>query len=79
MSIVQSFPLFSIVLGLLCAIGCFVVPKQWGRRMTLLLLLASCVMQGWVLRFCYVNQTSYAYMMGWRGCWSRVWGCCSAW
>lgn len=64
MSIVQSFPLFSIVLGLLCAIGCFVAPKQWGRRMTLLLLLVSCVMQGWVLWFCYVNQMSYAYMMG---------------
>ena len=64
MSIVQSFPLFSIVLGLLCAIGCFVAPKQWGRRMTLLLLLVSCVMQGCVLRFCYVNQTSYAYLMG---------------
>ena len=64
MSLVQSFPLFSIVLGLLCAVVCFVTPKQWGRRITLALLLASCVMQGWVLRFCYGNQAGYTYQLG---------------
>lgn len=64
MSIVQSFPLFSIALGLLCAIGCFVAPRAWGRRITLTLLAVSCVLQGCVLRYCYVNQTDFAYWMG---------------
>ena len=64
MSFVQNFPFFSIVLCLICAVVSFVVPRQWGRRLSITLLLVNCALHASVLQFCYSHQISYRYMMG---------------
>ena len=86
MSFVQNFPLFTIILSLVCAVISFAANDRWARGLTLFLLSASICMQAALLVFCAVNGTSYSYMMGhypapWAtrspwGCWSPSWPCC---
>ena len=87
MSFVQNFPLFTIILSLVCAVISFAANDRWARGLTLFLLSVSVCMQAALLVFCAVNGTSYSYMMGslprpvgatrspW-GCWSPSWPCC---
>ena len=85
MSFVQNFPLFTIILSLVCAVISFAANDRWARGLTLFLLSVSICMQAALLVFCAVNGTSYSYMMGtpprgatrspW-GCWSPSWPCC---
>lgn len=64
MSFVQNFPLFTIILSLVCAVISFAANDRWARGLTLFLLSASICMQAALLVFCAVNGTSYSYMMG---------------
>ena len=64
MSFVQNFPLFAIILSLVCAVISFAANDRWARRLTLFLLSVSVCMQAALLVFCAVNGTSYSYMMG---------------
>ena len=64
MSFVQNFPLFTIILSLVCAVISFAANDRWARGLTLFLLSVSICMQAALLVFCAVNGTSYSYMMG---------------
>ena len=64
MSFVQNFPLFAIILSLVCAVISFAANDRWARGLTLFLLSVSVCMQAALLVFCAVNGTSYSYMMG---------------
>lgn len=64
MSFVQNFPLFTIILSLVCAVISFAANDRWARGLTLFLLSVSVCMQAALLVFCAVNGTSYSYMMG---------------
>ena len=76
MSFVQNFPLFTIILSLVCAVISFAANDRWARGLTLFLLSASICMQAALLVFCAVNGTSYSYMRSPWGCWSPSWPCC---
>ena len=45
MSFVQNFPLFAIILSLVCAVISFAANDRWARRLTLFLLSVSVCMQ----------------------------------
>ena len=64
MTLVQNFPLFSIILSLFCAVISFALNQNSARRITIFLLSASMVMQAATLLFCQQGNLSYDYMMG---------------
>ena len=48
MSFVQNFPLFTIILSLVCAVISFAANDRWARGLTLFLLSASiCMRRCW--------------------------------
>ena len=63
MTLVQNFPLFSIILSLFCAVISFALNQNFPRRITIFLLSASMVMQAATLLFCQQGNLSYDYMM----------------
>lgn len=65
MTFVQNFPLFTIILSLLCAVCSFALPRKAAKALTLVLLVLSAVLSSSVLLYNYTSETGYfVYLMG---------------
>jgi len=59
-----NFPLFSVVLSLMCSVVCSVIPGKAARRLSLFLTAVSAVMSACVLALTVKTGESVTYMMG---------------
>lgn len=64
MDFIQNFPLFTIVLSLLCSVICSVVNARWARRIYAVMGLVVTAMTGAVLLYTLQTGDSFTYLMG---------------
>ena len=62
--LVQNFPFFTILMCLICAVVCSVVPTKVARVLNTLLIVAVMIMSAMVFAFTLNTGESYVYMMG---------------
>ena len=65
MALVQNIPFFCIMLSMFSGTVSSVLPRNWARRLNLLMLSAVTLLSGWLLLYLVrSNLGSYTYMMG---------------
>ena len=65
MKLVQNVPFFCIMLSMFSGTVSSVLPRNWARRLNLLMLSAVTLLSGWLLLYLVRSDIgSYTYMMG---------------
>ena len=64
---IHNFPLFAIILCLLCAVISFVLQGGGARRLTYILILIGMALNGSVLLHNLITGERFTYMMGHLG------------